>query len=327
MPVRITSASCTKSSLNSQTESVPVTLLTGTLLFWGAADSCCAGAFGLFADDKKDERAGLHLAAAFAWSGRIEISGMKKDVVSLEVEGHGAGASLGGDIFHDGVIVRGIFVDYGEGAFAVRSEGELRRGIEAVGVYTFANRGRGDHFSRVRVHDGHHFIVATREEAAILAVDGEAGSFLTRLLRPAMRDGELLRIELHELGSVLDVDVDAALAVGDSKFGLTAERKRADDSTVSGVDGGGVLAAAVEREDALGAGVVDDGVGIGTGVYGADGLESFQIEDGRVVGTAVAGEAAAEVGRDGDAVRTLCVWDAADDSEGVRVQHNDLGGV
>jgi hypothetical protein len=30
---RTTSASCTKSSLNPQTESVPVTLLTGTLLF------------------------------------------------------------------------------------------------------------------------------------------------------------------------------------------------------------------------------------------------------------------------------------------------------
>jgi len=56
-------------------------------------------ALKLLTEDEKDERAGLHLAAAFARSRRIEIGGREKDVVGLEVETHGAGASLGGDIF------------------------------------------------------------------------------------------------------------------------------------------------------------------------------------------------------------------------------------
>jgi len=116
-----------------------------------------------------------------------------------------------------------------------------------------------------------------------------------------MGDGELLRIELHELGSVLDVDVDAAFAVSDGKFGLAAESKRAGDGAVGALMAVASLLRPFEREDALSAGVVDDGVGICARVYRADGLESFQIEDGGGVGAAITGEAAAEVGKRCDA--------------------------
>src|SRR3989442_9634145 len=60
----------------------------------------------LLGDDDDDEGARFHFAAAFAGSGRIEVGSRKKDVVSFEVEPHGAGAALRRDVFDDGEFVR-----------------------------------------------------------------------------------------------------------------------------------------------------------------------------------------------------------------------------
>src|SRR6266849_3118247 len=132
---------------------------------------------------------------------------------------------------------------------------------------------------------------------------------------------------MAELGGVFVIDPEGAFAVRDREFGFTAEGNGTDDGAVGGVDGGGIFAAAVEGEDALGGGVVDDGVGIGVGFYGADGFQSFEIEDGNGVGAAVAGEAAAEVGSDGDAVHTLRVGNVAFDGVGVGVHDYGVRGV
>src|SRR6266851_6131057 len=132
---------------------------------------------------------------------------------------------------------------------------------------------------------------------------------------------------MAELGGVFVIDPKGAFAVSDREFGFAAEGNRADDGTVGGVDGGGIFAAAIEGEDALGGGVINDGVGISVGFYGADGFQSFEIEDGDSVGAAVAGEAAAEVGGDSDAVHALRVGNVAFDGVGVGVHDYGVRGV
>src|SRR6266852_6509256 len=132
---------------------------------------------------------------------------------------------------------------------------------------------------------------------------------------------------MAEFGGVFVIDPEGAFAVRDREFGFTAEGNGTDDGAVGGVDGGGIFAAAVEGEDALGGGVVDDGVGIGVGFYGADGFQSFEIEDGDGVGAAIAGEAAAEVRSDGDAVHALRVGNVAFDSVGISVHDHSVRGV
>src|SRR5215467_8629658 len=90
-----------------------------------------SGMARLLADDDYDERIGLHFAAALAWSRRIKIGGWHKDVVRLGVEAHGAGAALGGDIFHHGEFVGGVFMHNGENAvLTAGSEEVVRSGIE-----------------------------------------------------------------------------------------------------------------------------------------------------------------------------------------------------
>src|SRR5882672_2243814 len=142
-----------------------------------------------------------------------------------------------------------------------------------------------------------------------------------------MHFSDLLRVDLNELGSILVVYEDAAPAVSDGEFRFAAESERAGDGAIGGVDRRGVLAAAIEGEDAFADGVVDDGVGIGVRFNCDNGLQRLEVEDGYIVRTAVTGEAAAEFGGDGDAMNALRVWDAADDFVRIRVQHDNLGGV
>src|SRR6267378_4877922 len=100
-PARITSASCTKSSLNTPNGKRPGdpphrgAFIYGTRLRPGRRDS------RLFPDDKNDKRTGLHLAAAFAGSRWIEIGSGEEDVVGLEVKTHGAGRPFRGDVLDD----------------------------------------------------------------------------------------------------------------------------------------------------------------------------------------------------------------------------------
>src|SRR6266849_662584 len=132
---------------------------------------------------------------------------------------------------------------------------------------------------------------------------------------------------MAELGGVFVVDVDGAFAIGDGEFGLAAERDRADDGAVRGVDSGGIFAATVKGEDALGGRVVDDGVGIGVGLHGADCFQGFGIKDDGSIGAACADEAAAEVGGDGDAVNALRIGNVAFDGVSVGVHDHGVRAV
>ncbi len=297
----ITPAWCTKSSLNPPNKRRPGDPLTGRFCFWRSG--LTPPGFELLANYNDDEGARLHFAAALTGSGRIKVRGRKKDVVCFQVEAHGAGAAFGGDIFDNGELVRRIFVDDREVAIAAGGERIAGRGIEPSGIRTFADGGRGDNFAGIGVHNGHDFFIADGEEAAIGNVDGEAGRRFARRERPVVEFLEALRVNVIQVGSILVVDIDAALAVSSGEFGLAIERDRASYRAISGVDGGGVLAAAVEGEDTLGDGFIEDGIGIGVGLDRADGFESFEIENSDGVGAAVTGEAAAKVGSDGDAMR------------------------
>src|SRR6267378_3939700 len=129
---------------------------------------------------------------------------------------------------------------------------------------------------------------------------------------------------MMKFGRILVVDIDGALAVSDGELRFATQIYCADDSAVSGVDGGGVLAAAVEGEDALGDGFVEDGVGIRVCLDGAEGLQGLEVEDGHVVRTAVAGEAAAEVRSNGDSMDALGAGDVADNGVSVRIENDDV---
>src|SRR5260370_35258606 len=163
---RTTSASCTKSfpSIPPLKASRP----TGTLLvFWGGVSFRQARESSLLANHNDDEGIRLHLAATFARSGRSEIGGGEKNVVGFQVETHGAGAPLRGNIFNHREFVRRIFVDDRESAVTVGGERELRRGIEAVGVNAFADGGRPCHFFRRGLNDHHQFVLPACKEAAM----------------------------------------------------------------------------------------------------------------------------------------------------------------
>src|SRR5467141_877671 len=161
-------------------------------------------------------------------------------------------------------------------------------------------------------------------QEAIAEVQRETGRRFARRERPAVVAVEVMRIEMMELGGVLVVHIDRALAVSDGEFGPAAQSYRADNRAIRGVDRGGVFAAAVEGEDALADGIVDDGVGIRVCFDGAEGLQRLEIEDGYIVRTAVAGEAAAEIGSDGDSMDALGVGDVANNGVGVRIENDDV---
>jgi len=224
----------------------------------------------LLADDQDGKGAGLHLAAAFTGSWGIKFSRRKKDVVGLQVEAHGAGGSLGGNVLDNGELVRRVLVDDGEISVAAGGKGVIGGWIEAGSVRTLADLRSCDHFASVRVDDGHDFFVANGKETTSLEIHGKAGGRFARGERPTMGFGEFPRVELDEFGFVFDVDENAALAVSNGEFGFAAESEGARDCAVGGVDGSGVLAAAVKSENSFGDAVVDNGVRIGVGLYSAE---------------------------------------------------------
>ena len=66
----------------------------------------------------------------------------------------------------------------------------------------------------------HDLVVAAGEEAASLEVHGEAGGRFAGSQRPAMRLGELLRVNLDEFGGVFVVDEHAPLPSATANSGL-----------------------------------------------------------------------------------------------------------
>src|SRR5437764_1267825 len=135
---------------------------------------------------------------------------------------------------------------------AAGRESVTGRGIESGCIRTFADGGRGNDFTGVGIHDGHHFFVADGKEAATGDVHGEAGRRFARRERPVVEFLEALRVEMIEVGGVFVVYIDRALVISGGEFGLAIERNRADDSAVRGVDGGSIFATPVESEDTLG---------------------------------------------------------------------------
>src|SRR6266436_996038 len=142
-----------------------------------------------------------------------------------------------------------------------------------------------------------------------------------------MRLFQILRIENDHVRGLFGVDEHSALAIGDREFGLIAQGNRADDRAVRGVDYGGVLAAAIEGEDAFGGGIIDDGIGVSAGLGRAERLESLCVEDRDGVASAVADETAAEIGSNGDAMHAWRIGDVAFNGVGVGVHDDNVRGV
>ena len=118
-----------------------------------------------------------------------------------------------------------------------------------------------------------------------------------------MQHRELLRIDLEKLRLVFDIHKHVTLVVAGRKFGLAAHGNHARNFAIGGVDRNGVGAAAIEGENAFRCRVVVDGIGIQAArLDRADRLQCFQIKDGDRVGFAVASKAAAEIGRQRDAM-------------------------
>src|SRR5258708_33252676 len=100
LPARITSAWCTKSSLNP-----PIKKRPGdpphrdAFCFLAGSGSRRACEIWLLADHNDDEGAWFHFAAAFARGGSAENGGGEKEVGGVCVGGHGGGGRLVGDNF------------------------------------------------------------------------------------------------------------------------------------------------------------------------------------------------------------------------------------
>src|SRR5208337_3220828 len=91
------------------------------------------------ADHQDDERAGFHSGPPLARGRGLEVCRRKKDIVRLEIEGHGARTALRRNIFHHRELIRRIFMHDSESSFAVGGKGIVRSGIETVGVHAFTN--------------------------------------------------------------------------------------------------------------------------------------------------------------------------------------------
>src|SRR5208283_1410853 len=166
-----------------------------------------------------------------------------------------------------------------------------------------------------------------REKAAIFLIHGQARRTFARPEGPAMEQLDGLRVNLDKFRSVFNIHEDFSCAIRGGKFGAARKLQRAGNGAIGGVDGGGVFAAAVQSEDALGHAIVNDGIWILSCVHRTQRFQRFQVENGDRVRAAVTGEAFAEVGRDRDAVDPLGVLDFTDGSEGIRVEHDDFGAM
>src|SRR4029077_5621243 len=173
---------------------------------------------------------------------------------------------------------------------------------------------------------GHHLVVASNKEAAVLAIHGQSAGFRARRERPLGFHFQLGGIDGCQFALVFDVDEDFALGVAGGELRLAVELNGAQHFAGGGVDGGRVAAASVESEDALGGRIVENGVGIFADLHFlADGLQRVDVEDRDGAFATVAGEAASEVGRQSDAVDARSVGDVANILAGVEIKNDDVG--
>ncbi len=147
----------------------------------------------------------------------------------------------------------------------------------------------------------------------MLAINGESAGLGAGRERPLGFHFELRGIDRDQFALVFDVDEDFSLGVAGGELGLAVEFNRAENGAIGRIDGGGILAASVEGEDALGGGIVEDGVGIFASFYfAADSSESLDVENCDRSFAAVADETASELGSEGDTVNARSVRDVAD---------------
>ena len=93
------------------------------------------------------------------------------------------------------------------------------------------------------------------------AIDCQAARLFAWCDRPAMCDGQVLRVDVDDLILVFDVDEHVSGAVALAELRLAAEGDGGDGFAV-GVEHGCILAAAVEREDVLRGRIVQNSVWI-----------------------------------------------------------------
>ena len=193
---------------------------------------------------------------------RTEFRRDREDIVRFGVERHGARSRLGLHIFRDAEFLRRVFFHDGQYAFTAR--GERQSGFIVVGgcVDTFADRGSCQDFAAIGIDYGHHLVIAADEEAAVLAVEGQSAGLGAGRERPLRFHFQLVGIDHGQFALVFDIDEDLALGVAGRELGLAVELDRAEHFAAGGIDGGGVLAASVEGEDALGRRIVENRVGI-----------------------------------------------------------------
>src|SRR5438132_303500 len=155
-------------------------------------------------------------------------------------------------------------------------------------------------------------------------VDGEPRGAVTWRYRPAVQDRQGFGVDLDDLALILDIDVDVPAPVRSGEFRPAAQRDGARHFLRAGVNGGAVLAAAVEGKDAVGARIENDRIRALSHRDGRVGLESLQVEGGDGAGAAVAGKAAVERVVQGDAMHALGIGDIAYLLPFVNVNHHDV---
>ena len=191
------------------------------------------------------------------------------------------------------------------------------------GVDTFADRGRSEDFAAVGIDNRHHLVVASGEEATVLAIDGQPTGLGAGRERPFRFDREGVGIDRGQLALIFDVDKHRALGIAGGELGLAVELDRAQNFSAGAINRAGILAASIERENALGRRIVEDRVGILADLhFFANGLKRLKVENGNGAFAAVAGESASEVGRERDAMHALGIGDIADGFAGINVEHN-----
>ena len=109
---------------------------------------------------------------------RSEVGSHGIYIVVLGVESHGSRAALRRDRLDHGVFIGRVLMRDRDCAVTAGGERQSSRGIEAIRVYTLADRDGCNNFSIGVIDYRHQLIVATGEEPLVLDVNRQAGGFL-----------------------------------------------------------------------------------------------------------------------------------------------------
>jgi len=87
--------------------------------------------------------------------------------VRLGIKGHSLCPRQSLYTIDDRVFVRAFLSDHCDGSFTVRVKDQARLGVECGSVHVIPDGERGDHLSRVGIHDGHYLASATDEQPPV----------------------------------------------------------------------------------------------------------------------------------------------------------------